>query len=93
MILSLGGGRVYDRADDLGSPALLVKHLQASRASLQPVQSLKPTLSRLDRPFQASPPKHQAQEPPDSSSFGVLLRADELARTTDAEAVDKNGSL
>jgi hypothetical protein len=92
MILSLGGGRVYDRADDLGSPALLVKHLQASRASLQSVQSLKPTLSRLDRPFQASPPEHQAQEPPESS-FGVLVRAGELARTTDAEVVDKNGSL
>jgi hypothetical protein len=58
IIVSLGGGRVYDRADDVGSSVLLVKHSQSSQASPQPVQSLELTRPPLDRPFQASPPRH-----------------------------------
>jgi hypothetical protein len=56
------------------------------------MQSLEPTLAPLDRRFQAPSPRQQAQESHDFT-FGVLVRAGELARITDAEVVEKNGSL
>jgi hypothetical protein len=92
-VLSLGRGHAYNSTDDSGSPALLVNRSQASRASLQPVQSLESTPSLLDRPFQASPPEHQLQEPLDSPSFKVLVGAGELARITETKVVDRNGSV
>jgi hypothetical protein len=92
-VLSLGRGHAYNSTDDEGSPALLVNRLQASRASLRPVQSLESTPSLLDQPFQASLPEHQLQEPLESPSFKVLVGASGLARITDNKVVDRTGSV
>jgi hypothetical protein len=69
-----------------------VNDLEISQALLQPVPSLGPSPSPLDRHPQVSLPTQQPQELR-PSLFAALVRAGELARSAEAEAMDKKSSV
>jgi len=86
-------GRAYDCVDDVGSVALLVSHLGASQDSLQLRPNPGPTLFPLSQTIRVSSSMQHPHELCASSAFAALVRASELARITDAEAMDNKGSL
>jgi hypothetical protein len=92
-IVPLEGGYKQDGTNYVGSFPLLVNDPGLSQALLQPVQSLAHIPSLLDQSSQVSSPEQQPQGLRPSSLFAALVRAGELVRITEAEAVDKRSSL
>ncbi|KAF2474524.1 uncharacterized protein BDR25DRAFT_215413 [Lindgomyces ingoldianus] len=87
---SESGGGYSSTATYPPPPPPTVDGSKSMRMLPQPVPSIGATPSPLNRP----PPVSSAQQPQDfrTSSLAALLRASELARVADDEAVDKESS-